>query len=82
MYGALLLFESEMLHIVAITFTSLILTELLMVGLTIRTWHIMMFICEILSLAIYIAALLVLRGIFGKNTLKYNVLIIIIIMLL
>ena len=68
MYGALLLFENELLHVVAITFTSLILTELLMVGLTIRTWHIMMFLCEILSLAIYLTALVVLRDIFGENT--------------
>lgn len=39
MYGALILFEDEFIHIVAISFTALILTELIMVALTIRTWH-------------------------------------------
>uniref|UniRef100_A0A4X1UMC2 Phospholipid-transporting ATPase n=1 Tax=Sus scrofa TaxID=9823 RepID=A0A4X1UMC2_PIG len=50
MYGALLLFESEFVHIVAISFTSLILTELLMVALTIQT-----------CLACYIASLVFLH---------------------
>ena len=36
MFGALLLFEEEFIHIVAISFTALILTELTMVALTIR----------------------------------------------
>jgi phospholipid-translocating ATPase len=39
MYGALILFEDEFIHIVAISFSALILTELIMVALTIRTWH-------------------------------------------
>lgn len=39
MYGALILFEEYMIHIVAISFSALILTELIMVALTIRTWH-------------------------------------------
>lgn len=39
MYGALILFEDEFIHIVAISFTALVLTELIMVALTIRTWH-------------------------------------------
>jgi phospholipid-translocating ATPase len=39
MYGALILFKDEFIHIVAISFTALILTELIMVALTIRTWH-------------------------------------------
>lgn len=39
MYGALILFEGEFIHIVAISFSALILTELIMVALTIRTWH-------------------------------------------
>jgi len=65
MYGAFLLFEDEFIHVVAITFTSLILTELLMVALTIRTWHWLMVMAEIGSLAIYIASLVVLRDFFG-----------------
>uniref|UniRef100_A0A8C9SW16 Phospholipid-transporting ATPase n=1 Tax=Scleropages formosus TaxID=113540 RepID=A0A8C9SW16_SCLFO len=61
MYGALLLFESEFVHIVAISFTSLILTELLMVALTIQTWHWLMIVAELLSLACYIASLVFLH---------------------
>uniref|UniRef100_A0A673G8Y7 Phospholipid-transporting ATPase n=1 Tax=Sinocyclocheilus rhinocerous TaxID=307959 RepID=A0A673G8Y7_9TELE len=61
MYGALLLFESEFVHIVAISFTSLILTELLMVALTVQTWHWLMIVAELLSLACYIASLVFLH---------------------
>uniref|UniRef100_A0A8C5R0B8 Phospholipid-transporting ATPase n=1 Tax=Leptobrachium leishanense TaxID=445787 RepID=A0A8C5R0B8_9ANUR len=61
MYGALLLFESEFVHIVAISFTSLILTELLMVALTIQTWHWLMIVGELLSLSCYIASLVFLH---------------------
>ncbi|KAF7245190.1 putative phospholipid-transporting ATPase IIB [Varanus komodoensis] len=57
MYGALLLFESEFVHVVAISFTALILTELLMVALTIRTWHWLMVVAEVFSLCCYVASL-------------------------
>ncbi|XP_012414052.1 probable phospholipid-transporting ATPase IIB isoform X2 [Trichechus manatus latirostris] len=57
MYGALVLFESEFVHVVAISFTALILTELLMVALTIRTWHWLMVVAEFLSLGCYLASL-------------------------
>ncbi|KAI1902011.1 hypothetical protein AGOR_G00040320 [Albula goreensis] len=57
MYGALLLFESEFVHVVAISFTALILTELLMVALTVRTWHWLMVVGEFLSLGCYVASL-------------------------
>ncbi|XP_072267653.1 probable phospholipid-transporting ATPase IIB isoform X2 [Pyxicephalus adspersus] len=57
MYGALLLFESEFVHVVAISFTALILTELLMVALTIRTWHWLMVVAEFFSLGCYVASL-------------------------
>ncbi|XP_048385421.1 probable phospholipid-transporting ATPase IIB isoform X1 [Stegostoma tigrinum] len=56
-YGALVLFESEFVHVVAISFTALILTELLMVALTIRTWHWLMVLGEFLSLGCYVASL-------------------------
>uniref|UniRef100_A0A8C6U1G9 Phospholipid-transporting ATPase n=1 Tax=Neogobius melanostomus TaxID=47308 RepID=A0A8C6U1G9_9GOBI len=62
MYGAMLLFDSEFVHIVAISFTSLILTELLMVALTIQTWHWLMIVGELLSLACYIASLVFLHA--------------------
>ncbi|KAG7458280.1 hypothetical protein MATL_G00236500 [Megalops atlanticus] len=57
MYGALLLFESEFVHVVAISFSALILTELLMVALTIRTWHWLMVLAEFFSLGCYVASL-------------------------
>ncbi|XP_066208422.1 probable phospholipid-transporting ATPase IIB isoform X2 [Saccopteryx leptura] len=57
MYGALVLFESEFVHVVAISFTALILTELLMVALTIRTWHWLMVVAQFLSLGCYVASL-------------------------
>ena len=68
MYGAMLLFDSEFVHIVAISFTSLILTELLMVALTIQTWHWLMIVAELLSLACYIASLVFLHEFIGERT--------------
>uniref|UniRef100_H3A6R4 Phospholipid-transporting ATPase n=1 Tax=Latimeria chalumnae TaxID=7897 RepID=H3A6R4_LATCH len=65
MYGALLLFESEFVHVVAISFTALILTELLMVALTIRTWHWLMVLAEFFSLGSYVASLAFLNAYFG-----------------
>lgn len=70
MYGALILFDQEFIHIVAITFTSLILTELLMVALTIRTWHKLMILAEVASLGIYIASLALLQTYFDASFLK------------
>jgi len=67
MYGALLLFENDFLHVMSITFTALILTELLMVALTIRTWHWLMVIAELISLTAYILSLAFLPGFFGKS---------------
>ncbi|UYV80522.1 ATP9A [Cordylochernes scorpioides] len=61
MYGALILFEEEFIHIVAISFSALILTELLMVALTVRTWHWLMVVSEFFSLLIYLLSLLLLR---------------------
>ncbi len=66
MYGALLLFDSEFVHVVAISFTSLILTELLMVALTIQTWHWLMIVGELLSLACYVASLVFLHEFIGE----------------
>ena len=66
MFGGLLLFDQDFIHVVSITFTALILTELLMVALTIRTWHWLMLLAEVISLALYIGTLIGLRGYFGK----------------
>lgn len=66
MYGALVLFEDEFIHIVAISFSALILTELIMVALTVRTWHYIMVLAELLSLGLYILSLIVFKDFFGK----------------
>lgn len=67
MYGALLLFEDEFIHIVAISFTSLILTELIMVALNIRTWHYLMVLAELFSLGLYVLSLVVLHEYFDSE---------------
>lgn len=38
MYGSLFLFDADFIHIVSITFTSMVLTELLMVALTVCSY--------------------------------------------
>ncbi|XP_056335587.1 probable phospholipid-transporting ATPase IIB isoform X1 [Danio aesculapii] len=67
MYGALVLFDQEFVHVVAISFTALILTELLMVALTIRTWHWLMVVAQLISLACYLASLSFLNGYFDLS---------------
>ncbi|RZF36513.1 hypothetical protein LSTR_LSTR008848 [Laodelphax striatellus] len=67
MYGALVLFEDEFIHIVAISFTALILTELVMVALTVRTWHYIIVLAELISLLIYLLSLVLLKGTFDAN---------------
>lgn len=57
-YGAMLLFLDEFIHVVAITFTAVILTELLMLALTVRTWHWMMIVAELVSLSSYLMTLI------------------------
>lgn len=70
MYGALLLFDDEFIHIVAISFSALILTELLMVALTARKWHVLMILGELVSLALYVASLALFHEFFGKQLLR------------
>lgn len=65
MFGALILFEDEFIHIVAISFTALILTELIMVALTVRTWHYLIILAEFFSLAVYLLSLIILKNYFG-----------------
>lgn len=64
MYGALILFKDEFIHIVAISFSALIMTELIMVALTVRTWHRLMVLAELFSLALYLISLAVLHEYF------------------
>lgn len=48
MYGALLVFDSDFIHVVSISFTALIVTELIMVALTVHTWHWAMLLAEVI----------------------------------
>lgn len=52
----ILMFDSSLLHVVSITFTALILTELLMVCFEIQKWHYLMVVAQILSLVFYISS--------------------------
>lgn len=68
MFLAILLFEDEFIHVVAISFTALILTELLMVALTVRTWHPLMVVAELVSVFTYAISVVIFDEIFGKCT--------------
>lgn len=57
MISSLILFENEFLNIVSISFTSLILTELLMVALEITTWHKYMIVAEVATLILYLTSM-------------------------
>merc|ERR1711981_876571 len=58
MFGAVVLFDDEFIHIVSISFTALILTELIMIALTVRTWHWAMIVAEVTSLAVYLISVI------------------------
>lgn len=64
MIMTLLLFEDNLFNIVSITFTSLILTELLNVAFEVNTWNRWMFASEISSLVVYVISIFVLTGYF------------------
>ncbi|KAI8816347.1 putative NEO1-P-type ATPase [Fimicolochytrium jonesii] len=55
------LFEDEFVNIVSISFTALIFNELLMVALEINTWHPYMIYSEIITVALYISSMWVLK---------------------
>ena len=67
MFGALLLFEDEFIHVVSISFTALIITELLMVALTIRTFHWAMGGSIAVSFLIYVVTLFFFKDYFGED---------------
>ncbi|KAL0567572.1 putative aminophospholipid-translocase, partial [Marasmius crinis-equi] len=58
MIMSLFLFENEFLHIVSISFTALVLNELIMVALEITTWHVYMVISEVVTLLLYVVSML------------------------
>ena len=62
----MLLFEDEFIHIVSISFTALILTELIMIAFTVRTWHCAMVVAEVISLGVYLISVMLFPGNFGK----------------
>ncbi|TPX64826.1 hypothetical protein SpCBS45565_g05617 [Spizellomyces sp. 'palustris'] len=55
------LFEDEFINIVSISFTALIFNELLMVALEINTWHPYMVYSEVITVALYISSMWVLK---------------------
>jgi len=67
MYLGILLFKEDFIHVIAITFTVLIVTELLMVVVTVRTWHWLMAVAQIFSLACYFMALVLLPEYFDPE---------------
>ncbi|XP_049887744.1 probable phospholipid-transporting ATPase IIB [Pectinophora gossypiella] len=71
MYGALVLFEDQLIHIVEISYTALILTELIMVALTVVTWHRLMVLAELVSLLMYTATLLIFTTYFDGDFIKH-----------
>ena len=60
MIASLLLFENEFLNIVSISFTALVLNELIMVALEITTWHTYMVLSEIFTFLIYCVSIVLL----------------------
>ena len=58
----ILLFNDEFIRVVTITFTALILNELLMVAAEINTWHYLMILAEFLSIVSYTAAFWILKN--------------------
>lgn len=55
------------LHLSAISFTSLILTELLMVAFEVHSWHWMMITAELCSILSYVVSILVLQDTFDHS---------------
>ena len=67
MIASLLLFENEFLNIVGISFTALVLNELIMVALEITTWHAYMVLSEIATLLLYCFSMVLLPEYFDLD---------------
>lgn len=65
------LFENQFVNIVSISFTALVLNELLMVALEINTWHRFMILSEIATLFIYVGSMVFLPTYFGNALLFF-----------
>ncbi|BGP19964.1 Putative aminophospholipid-translocase [Rhodosporidiobolus nylandii] len=57
MLASLVLFESEFLNIVSISFSALVLNELIMVAVEITTWHMLMVVSEVFTLGLYVVSI-------------------------
>jgi len=62
MLGGVLLFEQRFVHVVAITFTSLILNENIMVAVEVKRWHPLMLLAQVLTLLVYICCIVALSS--------------------
>ena len=49
MLGGIVLFEERFVHVVGITFTALIFTELIMVAVEVKRWHPLMLLAQVLA---------------------------------
>ena len=67
MIMSLFLFETEFLHIVSISFTALVLNELIMVALQITIWHKYMVFAEVVTFGLYVGSMWVLPEYFGGS---------------
>lgn len=65
MVFSMMLFETEFLNIEGITFTVLILTELLNIAFEIRTWTWLIFIGEVVTFMMYFGSIFILPYYFG-----------------
>lgn len=68
MYGALLVFDSDFIHVVSISFSALIITELIMVAMTVHTWHWAMLLAQVSQHQLYSVELL---NVFRHSRLGY-----------
>eukprot|EP01101_Sappina_pedata_P011631 TRINITY_DN7848_c0_g1_i1.p1 TRINITY_DN7848_c0_g1~~TRINITY_DN7848_c0_g1_i1.p1 ORF type:complete len:1109 (-),score=362.16 TRINITY_DN7848_c0_g1_i1:43-3369(-) len=64
---SIFLFETELINIVGITFTSLILTELVNVAMEITTWHPYMVVSLLLTSLLYFASMILLPTTFDVS---------------
>eukprot|EP00921_Rhytidocystis_pertsovi_P024788 GHVQ01039904.1.p1 GENE.GHVQ01039904.1~~GHVQ01039904.1.p1 ORF type:complete len:337 (-),score=33.48 GHVQ01039904.1:34-969(-) len=64
MMGAIALFENTFANIISITFTALILSELLNVASEIQTWHPLMIASQICTVIVYLFSMFILRSYF------------------
>ncbi len=66
MIASLVLFEGEFLHVVSISFTALVLNELIMVAAEVTTWHTLMILSEVVTLTVYVGSIYFLQEYFGE----------------